>query len=213
MVGGYGAVVLGFLAVSLVIILVPGPDTAVVTRNGLRGGFRAALATSVGVVGGLFVWTLAASLGVAALLRASAPAFTALKLVGACYLAYLGVRTLLDALRNRSAHERVDPVARRAPWYVSLRQGMLSDLGNPKIAIFFTSFLPQFIPAGGPTFVWMEALGLVFCAITLAWLALYSLLVARAGDLLRRGPIRRVLDAVTGVVLIGLGGRIALERR
>jgi threonine/homoserine/homoserine lactone efflux protein len=206
-------VVLGFLGVSLVVILLPGPDTAVVTRNGLRGGFGAAFATSIGVVGGLFVWTLTASLGVAALLRASAPAFTALKAVGAAYLVYLGARTLLDALRNRSVHDGAGTVARPTPWPVSLRQGMLSDLGNPKIAIFFTSFLPQFIPANGPTFVWMEALGLVFCAITLGWLALYSAIVARTGDLLRRGRIRRVLDAVTGVVLIGLGGRVALERR
>jgi threonine/homoserine/homoserine lactone efflux protein len=202
-----------FLALSIVVILLPGPDTAVVTRNALRDGLRASIATSIGVVAGLFVWTLAASVGVAALLRASAPAFTALKIAGACYLAYLGARTLWDALRNRSSHGRVEAGVRRTPWHVSLRQGLISDLGNPKIAIFFTSFLPQFVPAGGPTFVWLEALGLVFCAITLAWLAVYSLLVARTGDLLRHGRIRRVLDAATGVVLIGLGGRIALERR
>src|SRR5207253_11001226 len=114
---------------------------------------------------------------------------------------------------NRSVHDGAEAIARPTPWPVSLRQGMLSDLGNPKIAIFFTSFLPQFIPASGPTFVWMEALGLVFCTITLACLALYSVIVARTGDLLRRGRIRRVLDAVTGVVLIWLGGRVALERR
>src|SRR4051794_18320712 len=203
----------GFLAVSVVVILLPGPDTAVVTRNALRDGLRGAVATSVGVVAGLFVWTLTASLGVAALLRASAPAFLALKLVGACYLAYLGARTLWDAYRNRAPGARTVAGGRRTHWAVSLRQGLLSDLGNPKIAVFFTSFLPQFVPAHAQPLIRLEALGLVFCTITLAWLLLYSVLVARTGDLLRTGRMRRALDAVTGVVLIGLGGRLALERR
>jgi threonine/homoserine/homoserine lactone efflux protein len=203
----------GFLAVSIVVILLPGPDTAVVTRNALRDGLRGGVATSVGVVAGLFVWTLTASLGVAALLRASAPAFFALKVVGACYLAYLGARTLWDAFRNRSRAAQAQESVRRTPTHVSLRQGLLSDLGNPKIAVFFTSFLPQFVPAGAQPLIRLEVLGLVFCAITLAWLLVYSVLVARTGDLLRTGRMRRALDAVTGVVLVGLGGRLALERR
>ena len=204
---------LSFVAVSVVIILLPGPDTAVVTRNAFRDGLRGALATSGGVVAGLFVWSLAASLGVAALLRASAPAFTALKVVGACYLAYLGVTMLWDALHKRSRTGVVREERRRTPWHVSFRQGLISDLGNPKIAVFFTSFFPQFVPAHSRPLVHMELLGLVFCLITLVWLAFYSVLVSRTGDLLRRGRVRVVLDAVTGVVLVGLGGRLALERR
>jgi threonine/homoserine/homoserine lactone efflux protein len=202
-----------FVAVSLVVILLPGPDTAVVTRNAFRDGRRGALATSVGVVAGLFIWTLTASLGIAALLRASAPAFLALKLVGACYLAYLGARTLWDVWHRRSAHATRPEEARRTPLHVSLRQGLLSDLGNPKIAVFFTSFLPQFVPAHHQALLPLETLGLIFCALTLAWLTLYSIVVARTGDLLRHGRVRRALDTVTGTVLVGLGARLAFERR
>ncbi len=96
---------------------------------------------------------------------------------------------------------------------MSLRQGLISNLGNPKIAVFFTSFLPQFVPTHHSQFFALLTLGLLFCAMTLAWLAAYSVLVARAGDLLRRSSVRRALDGLTGVVLVGLGFRLALERR
>jgi threonine/homoserine/homoserine lactone efflux protein len=205
----------GFIAISALVIIFPGPDTAVVVRNALRAGTRGAIATSFGVVAGLAVWTVTASVGVAALLRASEPAFVALKLAGAIYLAYLGVRSLWDAVRRSPAHDanaaRAASAAQRP--LVSLRQGLVSDLGNPKIAIFFTSFLPQFVRGHHASFLPLLTLGLIFCGLTLTWLMAYSVLVARAGDLLRRGRLRRALDGVTGVVLIGLGVRIALERR
>src|SRR5579863_7313554 len=122
----------GFVAISLLVIIAPGPDTAVVVRNALRAGTRGAVATSFGVVLGLGVWTVAASIGLAALLRASEPAFVALKLAGAIYLVYLGVRSLLDAVRrsgpsHASSGERA-PYATQRP-IVSLRQGLISDLG------------------------------------------------------------------------------------
>src|SRR5579863_7129485 len=205
----------GFVAISLLVIIAPGPDTAVVVRNALRAGTRGAVATSFGVVLGLGVWTVAASIGLAALLRASEPAFVALKLAGAIYLVYLGVRSLLDAVRRgparASSGERAPYTAQRP--LVSLRQGLISDLGNPKIAVFFTSFLPQFVRGHHASFWPLLALGLIFCAFTLTWLVGYSVLVARAGDLLRRGRLRRLLDGVTGVVLLGFGVRLAFERR
>jgi threonine/homoserine/homoserine lactone efflux protein len=205
----------GFIAISALVIIAPGPDTAVVTRNALRDGTRGALATSVGVVAGLAVWTVTASVGLAALLRASEPAFVALKLAGAIYLAYLGVRSLWDAVHRSPVRASGDERAPRAPQrpLVSLRQGLVSDLGNPKIAVFFTTFLPQFVSGHHASFLPLLTLGLIFCALTLTWLVGYSVLVARAGDLLRRGRVRRALDGVTGIVLIGLGVRIALERR
>jgi len=205
----------GFIAISALVIIAPGPDTAVVVRNALRGGARGAIATSFGVVAGLAVWTVTASVGLAALLRASAPAFDALKFGGAIYLAYLGARSLWEALRRRRTAEAHGAAAARpaqAP-RVSLRQGLVSDLGNPKIAVFFTSFLPQFVRGHHASFAPLLTLGLIFCALTLVWLMGYSVLVARAGDLLRRGRVGRALDGVTGVVLIGLGVRLALERR
>jgi threonine/homoserine/homoserine lactone efflux protein len=208
--------VAGFIAISALVIIAPGPDTAVVVRNALRDGTRGAMATSLGVVAGLAIWTTTASAGLAALLRASEPAFVALKLAGAIYLAYLGLRSLLDAVRRSqapaSSGERGSRATAQRP-RVSLRQGMVSDLGNPKIAVFFTTFLPQFVRGHHASFLPLLTLGLIFCALTLIWLAGYSVLVARAGDLLRRGPLRRALDGVTGIVLIGLGVRLALERR
>jgi threonine/homoserine/homoserine lactone efflux protein len=202
-----------FLAVSAVLIVTPGPDMALVARNVLRGGRRSGIATSGGVAVGLALWTLAASIGLAALLRASEPAFVALKAVGSAYLLYLGARSLWEAIRARGERPASRNGRSAPPLAVSLRQGLISNLGNPKIAVFFTSFLPQFAPGRAPSVATLFTLGLLFCALTLAWLVAYSALVARAGDLIRRTRVRRALDAATGVILLGLGARLALERR
>lgn len=204
----------GFLAISALLIVAPGPDVALVARNALRGGRRSGIATGVGVFLGLVVWTVAASVGLAAMLRASEPAFVTLKIVGSGYLVYLGARSLWDVLRRTDAGgARQRNGLAGSSSRVSLRQGLVSNLGNPKIAVFFTSFLPQFVPAHHPPFFALLTLGLLFCVMTFAWLTGYSILVARAGDLLRRSGIRRALDGLTGFVLIGLGFRLALERR
>ena len=196
-----------FLVVAAIVIVTPGQDTALTIRNSLLGGRSAGLATAAGVSAGQAVWTLATSAGHAALLVASEPAFIALKLVGAAYLVYLGAQSLLAALRGRHrTHVESDSAAPT----VGFRQGVLSNLGNPKMAVFFSSLLPQF---GGTSFVGLLALGLVFCTLTLMWLSAYAVVVARAGDVLRRPAIRRVLDAATGVVLTALGIKLATERR
>jgi threonine/homoserine/homoserine lactone efflux protein len=202
-----------FLALSALLAVAPGPDTAISTRNALVGGRRAGLFTILGVSLGLSVWTLATGAGIAALLRASEPAFLALKLAGAIYLAVLGVQALLSAARATGGRG-VDrftprPIAPRA----AFRQGMLTNLGNPKIAVFFTSFLPQFTPAHHGTFAALVLLGLLFCLVGVTWLTLYVLAVARIGDFLRRPRPRRVLDAFTGIVLVGFGVRLATEHR
>jgi threonine/homoserine/homoserine lactone efflux protein len=202
-----------FLAVSAMLIVTPGPDMALVARNVLRCGRRSGIATSGGVAVGLALWTVAASVGLAALLRASEPAFVALQVVGSAYLLYLGARSLWEAIRARRELPSGPSGTSATRLTVSLRQGLISNLGNPKIAVFFTSFLPQFVPGRNPSVLALLTLGLVFCALTLAWLVAYSVLVARAGDLIRRTGIRRALDALTGVILLGLGARLALERR
>jgi RhtB (resistance to homoserine/threonine) family protein len=201
---------LPFLALSVLLILIPGPDTAVVTKNAIVGGRRAGVLASVGVAIGLATWTVAAALGIAALLRASAPAFLALKLVGAVYLVWIGVQML------RARANAGDPAGRAGRPRTaarSLRQGLLSDLGNPKIAVFFTSFLPQFVHGGGSAFVPLLVLGAIFAALTLLWLVCYAALIGRASALMRRPAVRRALDRVTGVVLIGFGIRLAFEHR
>lgn len=209
MITNFGA----FLGISVLLVVAPGPDTAITTRNALVGGRRAGLYTILGVSFGLAVWTLATGVGVAALLRASEPAFVALKLVGAVYLAVLGVRAIWGAVRRvgplGAGHFRRRTIEPR----VALRQGALTNLGNPKIAVFFTSFLPQFTPAHHASFLALVVLGLLFCLLGLSWLTIYVLAIARIGDFLRRPRPRRVLDGITGAVLLGFGVRLATEHR
>jgi threonine/homoserine/homoserine lactone efflux protein len=204
-----------FVGVAALVIVTPGPDTALTVRNALLGGRGAGVATAAGVALGLAVWTAMASAGIAALLVASEPAFVAVKLAGAAYLVLLGVQSLVHALRGRGGgHSGEDREgARRLRPAAALRQGLLNDLGNPKIAVFFTTLLPQFAPAHGPAFLTLLAFGLLFCAMTFAWLCAYSAAVARAGNALRRPRIRRALDAVMGAALVALGVRVAVERR
>jgi len=195
---------LAFLGVSIVVIVTPGQDTALTIRNTLLGGRRNGLLTAFGVSAGQATWALATSAGIAAVLQKSDPAFVAVKLAGAAYLVFLGVQTLVPALRSRGATPKEAPRGR------PLRQGFVSNLGNPKMAIFFTSLLPQF--TRGPSFAALLILGLIFSAMTLAWLSAYAFVVAKAGDFLRRSRARRAIDALTGIVLVGLGLRLAAER-
>jgi RhtB (resistance to homoserine/threonine) family protein len=202
-----------FLGISAVVIVVPGPDTALVTKNAVLHGRRAALGTALGVNAGLAVWTVACALGVASIIEASDVAFTALKLVGAAYLIWLGVQALRAARRGGShaTHERgAQPTctARGA-----FRQGLLSDLANPKIAAFFTSVLPQFAGSGHSVLVPFLVLGGLFVLMTVLWLQAYAFVAVKASELLRRPRVTAALDRLSGVILIGFGVRIALERR
>ncbi len=156
---------------------------------------RRGTATALGVVTGQLVWVFAAAAGIAALLVASRPAFETLRLLGAAYLIWLGCSTLL-----RRSH-----AARTARPGSPFRQGLISNLSNPKMPIFFTGLLPQF----GASFASLALHGLAFAALTLVWLAG----VARASAVLRVPVVRRVLDLVTAAVLIAFGARLATERR
>lgn len=202
-----------FLGVAALLIVVPGPDMALVTKNAALHGRRAALGTALGVNAGLSVWTVTSALGVASLVRTSAIAFTVLKLVGAAYLIWLGVQTLRAARHHWGEAEPRGAERRQLGARAGFRQGLLSNLGNPKIAAFFTSLLPQFIGSGRSVLVPFLALGAVFVLMTLMWLCGYALVAARAATLLRRPRVKAAIDRMTGVVLIGLGVRLATERR
>jgi threonine/homoserine/homoserine lactone efflux protein len=202
---------LPFLAVAAVVVVTPGVDMALVTKNALLHGRRPALATAVGINVGILLWTTAAALGLAAVIAHSATTFTVIKVAGALFLVYLG----LQVLRTSRVRPRMTamPVT-RAPLdnRAAFRQGLVSNLLNPKIAVFFTSFLPQFVPthrAGSDLLL----LGALFNAMGLFWLLSYALLAARGRKVLGRPSVKRTLDRVSGLVLIGLGIRIAFERR
>lgn len=205
---------LAFLGISIVVIVTPGQDTALTIRNTLVGGRGAGIATGAGVVSGLATWTIASSVGLAAIIVASQPIFLAIRLIGAAYLVFLGLQALWSALFTRQPNG--DKPAKWAPGrlepFTAYRQGVLSNLSNPKIVVFFLSLLPQFVSRGS-AFAGLLLCGAIFCAITLTWLTLYALVVSRIGDFLRRDRIRRAMEATTGLVLVGLGLRVATNPR
>ena len=191
---------IAFFLVAAVVICTPGPDTALTLRNTLLGRANG-LRTAQGVAVGQALWTLAASAGVAALVAASQPVFVAVRVVGAAYLVWLGVQSLRAAIRGRSAE-----AAPRGS-STGFRQGLLSNLANPKMAVFFTSLFPQFGTGLGELLV----LGLVFATMTLLWLSGVALAVARTSQILVRGRVGRVLDGFSGLALAALGVRLAGE--
>ncbi len=211
--------VAAFVPVAALVICTPGPDTALTVRNTLTGGRKGGVLTAAGVAIGQGVWTVAASMGLTGLLRASAPAFLAMKAIGAAYLVFLGIQSLRAAWARRRGDEgdggAETPPAPAMPSLRSgraLRQGLLNDLSNPKMAGFFVGLLPQFAGTGRGSFVAFLAFGFLFCLLTFGWLTVYSVVVARARALFGRPRIRRWLDTLTGCVLIGLGIRLAAEQ-
>ena len=198
-----------FLSVIALLTISPGVDMAVVARSALTGGRGAAFATTLGVMAGLVVWAVASALGVAALLAASQVAYDTLRLAGAAYLVWLGVQSLLAARRGEHQPLAVAGARSSSPF----RQGLLTNLFNPKIAVFYSTFLPQFIAPGDPVLLMSLALAGVHILMGLVWLSLYAWALDRAAARFRGSRVRRTLDAVTGTVLVGLGLRLAVERR
>lgn len=199
-----------FAIAALVLIMLPGPDQALITGNSLAGGRWGGLLTMLGGVLGLTVHAAAAALGLSALLLTSATAFTVLKIVGTVYLLWLSVQMLRSAMRSHRtpAVENAIAAPRRGSAY--LRQGFLSNALNPKVALFFVTFLPQFI-ATDSTSVQAESLLLsgVFALLYLAWFGLYIAAIDRLGRWLRRPRVKARIEQVTGLVLATVAIRLA----
>ncbi len=198
-----------FLGISLLVIATPGPDTALTVRNTLLGGRRGGGFTAAGVAAGQAVWALATSAGLVALLVTSEPVFEAVKWLGAAYLVWLGAYALWGAWRGRAAPMADSAGPPRLSRTTAFRQGLLSDLGNPKMAVFFSSLLPQFSDA---SFGSLVCLGLVFSAMTFTWLLAYAVALSLAGNFVRRHAIWRSIEAITGAALVALGLRLASEQ-
>ncbi len=194
-----------FSVAALVVVLLPGPDTLVVVRNLVRGGRATAARTVLGVLSGLSVWVVTAVLGLSAVLRASHDAYLGLRTAGAVYLVYLGVRSL----RSRGSAPLVDDAARLARTGYSA--GLLTDLLNPKVGVFFVTFLPGFVPHGYPV-AWVSLLfGAIFVVMTAAYFAVLLTASRSVTAWLANSRLRRRVDRCTGVVLIGFGLRLAVE--
>jgi threonine/homoserine/homoserine lactone efflux protein len=198
--------VLAFVGAATLIVLLPGPDTLVVVRSILRGGRRQGTLTALGNLCGLTVWVVAAALGLAAVLEASEVGYAVLRIVGACYLVVLGVQ----AWRTRGhVDQSVD--GRRGLLGTGFRAGVLTNLLNPKVGVFFVTFLPGFVPEGSSV-LWVTLLfGGIFIALTAAYWVLLLGLAGRVTGWMSTPRIRRRLDTATAAVLVAVGLRLATE--
>jgi RhtB (resistance to homoserine/threonine) family protein len=202
---------LTFLATATLLIVAPGPDTLLVTRNVFRRGRRGGLVTAAGTVTGLALWSVAAALGLSALLSASRVGYDVVRVAGGLYLVWLGIQSLRSHGMPLPADARTE--ATPMPMRRAYLSGVLSNLLNPKIGVFFVTFLPGFVPVGAPVGATAALLGALFVVETGLWLVVLVWLVGRGTGWLRRSDVRRWLDRLTGVVLIGFGIRVAAEAR
>lgn len=201
---------IAFAGVSLLLAITPGPDMAVVTKNALAHGRRGVFLTTSGIALALVLWVTATAVGLSALLRTSGQVLIALKIIGALYLAYLGVRTLLESRARPGDLLAGTPPA--APAHAVFRQGFLSAISNPKLGVFFVTFLPQFVLPGQAVLARLLELGVVFAVIGWTWMNVYGLFVTRLREVITAPRVRQWMQRVTGVVLLGFGARLALER-
>ncbi len=204
---------LPFLAVVVVLTLTPGPDMALVLRNGVAGGVRAAWWTGLGCCAGISVYAVASAVGLAAVLAASATAFALIKYLGAAYLVYLGVMALWQARRGTVAAAPPGAPATVVDRTTAFRQGLMSNLLNPKIALIFLTLIPQFVSAGEPALPTTAVLAAAFLGLAVLWWRLFSFAVGGLGRVLSRQRVRTAIERLTGAVLIGLGLRVALAGR
>jgi threonine/homoserine/homoserine lactone efflux protein len=202
---------LPFLVVDGLLTLTPGPDMALVLRNGVAGGSRIAWWTGLGCCTGITVYAVTSALGLAALLAASATAFLVVKLAGAAYLVYLGVTTLWRS--RRAAEQPVAPDARSPVLErrAAYRQGLLSNLLNPKIALLFLTLIPQFVSRDEPALATTAVLAVAFIGMAVLWWRVFSLAVGALGRVLARERVRTAIERLTGAVLIALGLRVAFS--
>ena len=201
---------LAFAGVSVLLAVTPGPDMAVVTKNALAHGRRGVFLTTSGIALALVIWVTGTAVGLSAALRASSDLLFGLKLVGAAYLTYLGVRTLIES-RQRPA-DLLAEAPPAAPAHAVFRQGFFSAITNPKLGVFFVTFLPQFVTSGQAVLPRLLELGMIFAVIGFAWMNAYGLFVTRLRAVITAPRVRQWMQRVTGVVLLGFGTRLALER-
>lgn len=205
----------GYVVVAALLIVTPGPDTALVTRHTLQAGRRAASFTAFGIGAGSILWAMASVLGIAVLLERSVVVFSVWKLIGAAYLGYLGLRSLIGSFKSSTQHvaESTPPsqTTQLSEW-VAFRQGLLNNLLNPKAGAIFATVLPAFISQGDSP-LRLVLMMIAYEAILLGWLNLYGFVVSRAGQSRFGTRVRTLLQGVTGVVLIALGVRLAFEQK
>ena len=211
------ASLLAFIPVALLLTLIPGADTALVTRNALAIGLQGARWTILGILTGCLIHATASALGLSAILATSARAYETVKLVGAAYLVWVGIQGIRGASANARMAVSDVATAEQAPaaWSGShpFVQGFLTNILNPKVALFYLTFLPQFIPTGAPVLRTSLLLAMIHNVLGFAWLSLYARFVDRLRTALTRPVVKAWLERVTGGALVALGARLAWDRR
>ncbi len=196
-----------FIALSWILIITPGPDVLYVLTRGISNGRKAGLISAAGITLGIFVHTIFAALGLSIILKTSAIAFAIVKFIGASYLIYIGIKTILDKKEfniNRSEEVKSNKI---------FTQGLISNVFNPKVALFFMAFLPQFVSVKGQESAAMQfvILGLVFAFFTIIFLATLGCFAGWIGkNLMKNNVIAERLQSISGFILIVLGIRLAL---
>jgi len=201
-----------FLVMCILLIILPGPDTAIATRNTLTIGRTGGLKTILGTCCALLIHTTAAVVGLSAIIVKSAVLFSIFKYVGAVYLIYLGIKTLW-ALRNKNESVATEMAAENKYESKScFKQGFLTNILNPKVAVFFLTFLPQFVDAGSNSFLPFLLMGITYTVLTAIWFLFYIYLLNQISTFMKKPKTQTIFEGVTGTVLIGFGLKLALEK-
>jgi threonine/homoserine/homoserine lactone efflux protein len=210
--GGY----LAFAGIAAVLTITPGADIALVAKNVFTRGPHGSFTTILGICSGLFVHATASALGLSAILAKSARAFEIVKWAGAAYLFYLGVMALRRAVRGgapANLNAREEPGKKREGWWGGFSEGMFTNILNPKVALFYLTFLPQFIAPGDPVLRVSLFLASLHVAMGLVWLSIYSRALHKLNTKLAGGRVRRTIETATGGLLMALGAKLVFARR
>ena len=201
-----------FVITCIFLVILPGPDTAIMTKNTLTVGKQGGFKTMLGICCALSIHTLTAVVGLSAIIAKSALLFSIFKYIGALYLIYLGTKSLW-ALRNKETTKPIETIAKsKYKNESSLKQGFLTNLLNPKIAVFFLTFLPQFVNPGSHTFMPFLILGITYIVLTVVWYLFYIYLLNQISVFMKKPKTQKVIEGITGTILIGFGIKLALAK-
>jgi RhtB (resistance to homoserine/threonine) family protein len=202
-----------FVLMSLALIITPGADVALVTKNTLTYGKKGGMATVFGITAGIVVHMLAAALGISAIIAQSALLFTVVKYIGAVYLVYLGIQSFLSLRKKEQQPEAEVRPSDRENVPSGFRQGLLSNVLNPKVAIFFLTFLPQFVTSKESAFSQIVMMGSTYAVLGLIWLFIYIWLIEAMRTMFRKPATIKAFQGITGAMLITMGVKLALEKQ
>ncbi|KON87741.1 lysine transporter LysE [Sporosarcina globispora] len=199
-----------FLFMSFLLVILPGPDTGILIQNTISSGKKSGIKTMFGSVAGLLVHTMAVVFGLSALIVKSAYIFSFIKYAGAIYLIYLGI-TSLKSLTIKQEQTGMEKKHKKSKSH--FLQGFFTCVSNPKVAVFFLTFFPQFLSAGGNHFTQFLTMGLIYILITIIWFIFYVYLIDFLRAWLKKPSVNNVIQGVSGVVLMGFGIKLALEKQ